>query len=265
MTIQRCDNYDCPKRKDCWYAMVGNMFLWCPVVECVDYSAYKKCEMEIQQRNEGAGMTNDRIKEIAKKNYEINDGNGWHERYRSDFELRMLASGELHEAVECIRNGEPVIWIGENKDVDYASQEGYEALKRYAQQGYKPEGIAVELGDCVLRLLDWMVSHSDQARVEKIIDAKGQDKLDAIGRFTIAASNGAIEKSTLIEDIASIDMVLTVNVLLSDFKYKKLYYLFEVVNMIRRLSKDYDYPLEKAIDLKLEYNKTRGYKHGKTC
>jgi hypothetical protein len=42
--FQRCDNYDCPKRQTCWYAMVGNMFLWCPVVECVDYSAYEKID-----------------------------------------------------------------------------------------------------------------------------------------------------------------------------------------------------------------------------
>jgi len=48
MKYQRCDEYNCPKRQSCWYAMVGNMFLWCPVVECVDYDKYKFTSREVQ-------------------------------------------------------------------------------------------------------------------------------------------------------------------------------------------------------------------------
>ena len=64
---------------------------------------------------------------------------GWWDEPRSFGDIVALCHSELSEALEEYRNGKPAIYYGEDD---------------------KPEGIAVEMIDCVIRILDWC-AHED--------------------------------------------------------------------------------------------------------
>lgn len=59
---------------------------------------------------------------------------GWWDEERSFGEIVALCHSELSEALEAARNGELLFYLGEDD---------------------KPEGIAVEMIDCIIRILDW--------------------------------------------------------------------------------------------------------------
>lgn len=64
---------------------------------------------------------------------------GWWNEPRSFGDIVALCHSELSEALEAYRDDEPLFYYGE---------------------GSKPEGIATEMIDCVIRILDWC-AHED--------------------------------------------------------------------------------------------------------
>lgn len=92
------------------------------------------------------------INELVKQVHENAANHGWWEQERSFGELIALCHSELSEALEEYRNGHPV-----NKDIGLP-------IKYYSGGGYnatlptkcctKPEGIAIELADTVIRIMD---------------------------------------------------------------------------------------------------------------
>ena len=63
------------------------------------------------------------------------DKGWWDEPHRDDLALIALMHSELSEAVECVRRDEKHLWIDESK-------------------GGKPEGVAAEFADVILRIAD---------------------------------------------------------------------------------------------------------------
>lgn len=76
---------------------------------------------------------------------------GWWEQERELPEILMLCVSELAEALEEYRAGKPNIYYNvEGEGILYADGEACEKYERR-----KPEGVAVELADCVILILDY--------------------------------------------------------------------------------------------------------------
>lgn len=96
-------------------------------------------------------MENMSLKELAAAVHENAVAHGWWEEERGLPEVLMLCVSELAEALEEYRAGKPNIYYEiEEEATLYADGEPFERHERR-----KPEGIAVELADCVIRILDY--------------------------------------------------------------------------------------------------------------
>jgi NTP pyrophosphatase (non-canonical NTP hydrolase) len=92
------------------------------------------------------------INDAVKESYENARDHGWHDKERSIGDLICLMHSELSEALEEHRNGHSPteIYYNENKPA-------------------KPEGIPVELADCVIRIFDFCGLHGiDLEQVLKV-------------------------------------------------------------------------------------------------
>lgn len=85
---------------------------------------------------------------------------GWWEEERSFGEIIALCHSELSEALEEYRDGSPMIWnrCKIEEDVQCEPESYYHTVHCCAKCGHKdpkPEGIAIELADCIIRILDY--------------------------------------------------------------------------------------------------------------
>ncbi len=93
---------------------------------------------------------------------------GWWDEERSFGEIIALCHSELSEALEEYRNGN---LLSNRTDLPslYYSGGGYVASD-ITECCKKPEGIAVELADCIIRILDYC--GKENIDIEKIIKIK---------------------------------------------------------------------------------------------
>lgn len=90
------------------------------------------------------------LNELAQEINQIARDHGFWEADRNFAEMLMLATSELSEALEEHRDGKPNFYRNPGSE--------------------KPEGIAVELADCLIRLLDTM--HSLDVDIDWVVQQK---------------------------------------------------------------------------------------------
>lgn len=98
------------------------------------------------------------LSEFAKEAHQNAVDHGWWEPEPSFDQVIALCHCELSEALEEYRAGRPMLWYecGANKAVcDGDKCENYGRHGGCSYQKDKPEGIAVEMVDCLLRILDY--------------------------------------------------------------------------------------------------------------
>lgn len=69
----------------------------------------------------------------------INEMKGWNTQDRTEGDWAALAHSEISEAFESFRNNERKIWVGAKG---------------------KPEGMAIEYADAIIRILHWFHTHN---------------------------------------------------------------------------------------------------------
>lgn len=99
------------------------------------------------------------LNELAKEIHENAKAHGWWEENRTFPEIVALCHSELSEALEEYRNGRPmvycvnpdckILWERNTTEDTCCNVCGFRDGKA------KPEGIATEMADCIIRILDW--------------------------------------------------------------------------------------------------------------
>ena len=102
------------------------------------------------------------LNELAKEIHENAKAHGWWDDNRTFPEIVALDHSELSEALEEYRNARPMVYC-ENPDCRILQNRGTTEDTCCNVCGFmagkaKPEGIATEMADCIIRILDWAVA-----------------------------------------------------------------------------------------------------------
>lgn len=206
------------------------------------------------------------VSELAKMVHENAVEHGWWEDEREAPEVLALIHSEWSEALEEARAGRPLAYIIANTDV-YRDPEEL-VVPRNAEGKYiapwgkeyhgKPDGVAVELIDGCIRILDYIGklgviepgSEESDVVIEKLytekpfVDVESWEKLPVLVAHLHFHTSAVMKIKEEFPAGRVVQMLLTLSIAMSWVKKQGLD------------------PLAILLE-KHEYNKTRPYKHGK--
>lgn len=93
------------------------------------------------------------INELTKEIHDNALAHGWWDEQRSFAEVMALCVSELAEALEEDRAVKPMVYY--NCDGHVCDLLECVTCDTCGERNDKPEGIAVEMADCIIRILDW--------------------------------------------------------------------------------------------------------------
>lgn len=111
--------------------------------------------VRVKTEREESNMENKSLNEWAAEIHEYAVSHGWYEEGLRFGEVVANCHGELSEALEEYRDRHPLVYCDAIETNASCSPkcDGMDCLKEFP--GRKPEGIAVEMIDCIIRILDW--------------------------------------------------------------------------------------------------------------
>lgn len=109
------------------------------------------------------------INKFVREAHENAVKHGWWENPPSFGETVALCHSELSEALEEYRGGMPMAYVEDSSGDQFGSWIPEENPEKW--EGKKPEGVAVEMADCMIRIMDWFGSHPE-LDLEAILAAK---------------------------------------------------------------------------------------------
>ena len=189
------------------------------------------------------------LTKFAKEVHQNAVEHGWWEPEPSFSQVIALCHSELSEALEEYRAGRPMVWYacGVDKAVCVGAKcEYYGSDGECDYKKDKPEGIAVEMVDCSLRILDYAGKCGWECNIERKEFAFA-DKFD----FTSCIAELHSEFSV---------MWLFVNANRENECESLMIYC--AGKIITWLEANYGGNWRELLELKHEYNKTREYRHG---
>lgn len=193
---------------------------------------------------------------LAKEAHQTAVEHGWWDPEPTFGELVALMHSELSEALEEYRAGRPMVWY--ECDVSDAKCEPGQyyytvhCCRGCGHRGRKPEGIAVELADCIIRMLDWIAAKWEKwwgdMDLEIIKCARGCEK--------------SVLQRSFGDDINVLHNLLSGASGNSDNNAIVLSYFQWAISYIFNWAEQKGVDMESIIREKMEYNKTRPYRHG---
>lgn len=109
------------------------------------------------------------LNELAERIHQTAVDHGWWEADRNVGEMLALMHSEISEALEEWRAHKPDVYF-ENHMVQTDRPFSGSQLVEMGQRGLKPEGFAIELADCIIRILDTL--HSRGVDINAVVLAK---------------------------------------------------------------------------------------------
>lgn len=199
--------------------------------------------------------------DFAKEVHQVAVEHGWWEKRPSFAEITVMIHTELSEAVEEYRLGRPMLYYPCNagglceydKPGDVRMDCGSRVFdpKRpeimCKAKSDKPCGVAVELADCILRILDMMAEAGVDIDAEMGFNPAYKDVIQTIALCHVQISEAYIHAPRT-EDCPPPDGV-----------YTRLLVCVETIMQWARIN---NVPMEAIIQIKNKYNKTRQFRHG---
>lgn len=188
---------------------------------------------------------------------------GWWDEERSFGEIIALCHSELSEALEEYRAKRGMVWYacteGDQEhpcrpEDEYDCQKfGKEVECEYRSK--KPEGIAVELADCIIRILDWF-GKEEMSADDLMAEAKKLMMCDVPARIYASSLGDCIARWHLLLSLAYSCWCR------ASGTYASALRMALCICEIQKWAEDNGVDLEKILDIKHEYNKGRPYRHG---
>lgn len=182
---------------------------------------------------------------------------GWWDEERSFGEIIALCHSELSEALEEYRAKRPMVYFV--VEMDDSKGGTYPAIREdiISEEdftGEKPEGIAVELADCIIRILDWY--GKEGLDTEALLLEAGIITMCDLPTPVYGSFGDFI---ALLHNLLSMAYACWCN---ASGTSASALCLAKCIREIMAWAKENGVDMEHILDMKHEYNKGRPYRHG---
>lgn len=186
---------------------------------------------------------------------------GWWDEARSFGEIISLCHSELSEALEEFRSKRPMVWHkcmtcdGDTPCIEGGCGDWDNGTCELTCLSPKPEGIAVELADCIIRVLDYMGKEGFD--VDALLrEAPKAVMCDVPVRIYAASLGDRIARWHLLLSLAYACWCNSAGTHAAALRMALC--ICEIVEWAEEAGVD----MEMVLGTKHEYNKTRPYRHG---